>query len=49
MVVANAINALSEIRDMNTNENLEILAFNRVINSLLLCLNECTEWGESPF
>ncbi|KAF6072480.1 Adaptin N terminal region family protein [Candida albicans] len=46
MVVANAINALSEIRDMNTNENLEILAFNReVINSLLLCLNECTEWG----
>lgn len=46
MVVANAINSLSEIRDMNTNENLEILAFNReVINSLLLCLNECTEWG----
>ncbi|KAK6892487.1 AP-1 complex subunit beta-1 [Candida tropicalis] len=46
MVVANAINALHEIRDMNTDPNLTVLALNReVINSLLLCLNECTEWG----
>ncbi|CCG22122.1 Apl2 phosphorylated protein of unknown function [Candida orthopsilosis Co 90-125] len=46
MVVANSINALYEIRDMNEDPNLKVLEINgEVIRSLLLCLNECTEWG----
>ncbi|CAK9437977.1 uncharacterized protein LODBEIA_P23550 [Lodderomyces beijingensis] len=46
MVVANSINALYEIRDLNDDPNLTILELNgEVIRSLLLCLNECTEWG----
>ncbi|KAI5960437.1 APL2 [Candida pseudojiufengensis] len=46
MVIANSINALYEIRDMNQDPNLEILTINGdVVKSLLLCLNECTEWG----
>ncbi|KAI5958356.1 APL2 [Candida theae] len=46
MVVANSINALYEIRDMNEDPSLKILEINgEVIRSLLLCLNECTEWG----
>ncbi|KAI5953477.1 APL2 [Candida jiufengensis] len=46
MVIANSINALYEIRDMNQDPNLEILTINgEVVKSLLLCLNECTEWG----
>ncbi|KAI3405633.2 APL2 [Candida oxycetoniae] len=46
MVVANAINALYEIRDMNEDPSLNILVINGdVIRNLLLCLNECTEWG----
>lgn len=46
MVVANSINALFEIRDMNQDPNLTILKINsEVVKNLLLCLNECTEWG----
>ncbi|CAD1809600.1 Adaptin N terminal region family protein [Candida parapsilosis] len=46
MVVANSINALHEIRDMNEDPNLTVLEINaEVIKNLLLCLNECTEWG----
>lgn len=46
MVVANSLNALFEIRDMNTDSNLHIIDIDReIIKNLLLCLNECTEWG----
>ncbi|RLV93839.1 AP-1 complex subunit beta-1 [Spathaspora sp. JA1] len=46
MVVVNALNALYEIKDMNTDENLVVFEINHdIISSLILCLNECTEWG----
>ncbi|KAK6201136.1 beta-adaptin [Scheffersomyces amazonensis] len=46
MVVANALNALYEIKDMNDDNNLQIFIINEeIIKNLLLCLNECTEWG----
>lgn len=46
MVVANALNALFEIKDMNTNPDLEIIEVNKgMVSNLLMCLNECTEWG----
>lgn len=45
-VVANALNALYEIRDMNKDESLEILVITSdIVKNLLMCLNECTEWG----
>lgn len=50
MVVANALLALYEIRDMKEQipglEDLDVFTTNEtVIKNLLLCLNECTEWG----
>lgn len=46
MVVANALNALFEIRDMNTDPNLEVLVVDKdTVKIFLACLNECTEWG----
>ncbi|KAK6461702.1 beta-adaptin [Scheffersomyces coipomensis] len=46
MVVANALNALYEIKDMNNDPELSIFEINEeIIKNLLLCLNECTEWG----
>lgn len=46
MVIANALNALYEIKDMNTDPNMEVLVITKdLVKSLLLCLNECTEWG----
>lgn len=46
MVVANALNALYEIRDMNSDESLEIITVTKdMAKNLLTCLNECTEWG----
>lgn len=46
MVVANALNALFEIRDMNTDPNLDILVVGKeMVKVFLACLNECTEWG----
>ncbi|EGW31327.1 uncharacterized protein SPAPADRAFT_72152 [Spathaspora passalidarum NRRL Y-27907] len=46
MVVVNALNALYEIKDMNTDENLVVFEINHeIIQNLVLCLNECTEWG----
>lgn len=46
MVIANAINALYEIREMNTDALLDILTIDsKMVKSLLACLNECTEWG----
>lgn len=45
-VVANALNALYEIKDMNKDPNLEIFIItSNIVKNLLLCLNECTEWG----
>lgn len=45
-VVANALNALYEIQDMNKDQSLEIFIINQEIaKNLLMCLNECTEWG----
>ncbi|KAF3987359.1 hypothetical protein FT663_03412 [Candidozyma haemuli var. vulneris] len=46
MVVANALSALYEIRDMNRDPNLEVLVVDhQLIKTLMACLNECTEWG----
>lgn len=46
MVVANALNALYEIRDMNKDPELEILVIDKKMTEIFLaCLNECTEWG----
>lgn len=46
MVVANALNALFEIRDMNTDPSLAVLSIDKNLTTVLLaCLNECTEWG----
>lgn len=46
MVVANALNALFEIRDMNTDASLDVLVVDRdMVKIFLACLNECTEWG----
>lgn len=46
MVVANSLNALYEIRDMNSDPSLQVLDITpEVIKNLLMCLNECTEWG----
>lgn len=46
MVIANAINALYEISNMNTDPSLLILVIDaKMKTSLLACLNECTEWG----
>ncbi|CAI5758360.1 unnamed protein product [Candida verbasci] len=46
MVVANSINSLYEIRDINQNPDLEIIEINsESVKNFLLCLNECTEWG----
>lgn len=45
-VVANALNALYEIKDMNKDESLEVLVITSdIVKNLLVCLNECTEWG----
>lgn len=46
MVVANALNALCEIRDMNRDGALAVLVVDLAMaKTLLACLNECTEWG----
>lgn len=46
MVVANAVSALYEIRDMNTNPAVEVLRIDAdMVKVLVACLNECTEWG----
>lgn len=46
MVVANALNALYEIKDMNTGVAGEVLVISaELVRNLLLCLNECTEWA----
>lgn len=46
MVVANALSALLEIRDMNRDPQLSVLDINKeTVTVLLACLNECTEWG----
>lgn len=46
MVVANALNALCEIRAMNTDPNVATLTVDLLLVKVLLsCLNECTEWG----
>lgn len=46
MVVANALNSLFEIKDMNVDLSLVVLEFDsELIKTLLMCLNECTEWG----
>lgn len=46
MVVANALNALFEIRDMNRDLSLEVLVVDKeMVKVFLACLNECTEWG----
>lgn len=46
IVVANAVLALYEINDMNTDPNLEVLVVNaETVKILVACLNECTEWG----
>lgn len=46
MVVANALNALFEIRDMNKDPGLEVLVVDKeMVKVFLACLNECTEWG----
>lgn len=46
MVVANSLNSLYEIRDMNSDPNLSVLDITpEIIKNLLMCLNECTEWG----
>lgn len=46
MVVANALNALFEIRDMNKDPELDVLVVDKeMVKIFLACLNECTEWG----
>lgn len=46
MVVANALNALHEIRDMNQDRDLKVLEVDdELVKLLLACLNECSEWG----
>lgn len=46
MVVANALNALHEIKDMNTDLLLKALEVDTdLVKMLLACLNECSEWG----
>lgn len=46
MVVANALNALHEIKDMNQDQNLSVLEVDaELVKLLLACLNECSEWG----
>ena len=46
MVVANALNALYEIRDMNKDPAVvPLLVDAGLARNLLACLNECTEWG----
>ncbi|WPK25342.1 hypothetical protein PUMCH_002653 [Australozyma saopauloensis] len=46
MVVANALNALHEIKDMNHDQNLKVLTVDAdLVKLLLACLNECSEWG----
>lgn len=48
-VVSNALNALYEINDLNVNGSLgdlNILVIDyELVKNLLICLNECTEWG----
>lgn len=45
-VISNALSALYEIHDLNINSNSNILILNYdLIKNLLICLNECTEWG----
>lgn len=43
-VVSNAINALSEINQLNPSENALIID-GVILKKLLMALNECTEWG----
>lgn len=46
MVVANALSALYEIRDMNRDPELQVLTIDhQLVKTLMACLNECTEWG----
>lgn len=46
MVVANALNSLHEVRDMNRDPQLQVFAVDAAVaKTLLACLNECTEWG----
>lgn len=46
MVVANALNALYEIRDMNKDPQVQVLVVDHaLVKTLLACLNECSEWG----
>lgn len=48
MVVANALNALLEIRDMNKDPALSVLTIDQtLVKVFLACLNECTEWGRT--
>uniref|UniRef100_A0A1B6DGS2 AP complex subunit beta n=1 Tax=Clastoptera arizonana TaxID=38151 RepID=A0A1B6DGS2_9HEMI len=46
MVVANAVAALSEMNEANTNGTPLIEMNAQTINKLLTALNECTEWGQ---
>lgn len=46
MVIANALNALYEIRDMDEEMARRVFKVDSdLVKSLLTCLNECTEWG----
>lgn len=45
MVVSNALNSLYEINDINKTDNDILVIDYDLIKSLLVCLNECTEWG----
>lgn len=46
MVIANALNALYEIREMDEETAHRVFKVDSdLVKSLLTCLNECTEWG----
>lgn len=46
MVIANALSAIEEIEAINSSSGSRILVLNYdIVKSLLMCLNECTEWG----
>lgn len=49
MVISNALNGLYEINDLNVNGSLgdlNVLIIDyELVKNLLVCLNECTEWG----
>lgn len=46
MVVANALNALYEIKDMNKDPLVTVMDVDEAMAKVLVaCLNECSEWG----